>query len=130
MKITTDTIIESYITTRNEIKALEDQISELKAYQSKKEEYLLSKMLADNTTGIKSKHGTVYVKTTESIRVSEPDTFFQWVKDNEAWECIEKRAAKTAILQLMGEQENDSRPNPPPPGLDYVSMKSVGVRKS
>lgn len=130
MKITADTVIESYVETRNQIKELEEQISTLKGFQTKKEEWLLSQLVNMGAESIKSKHGTVYTIVAESVTVSEPDVFFEWVKENDRFDCLEKRAAKTAILQEMGDREDTGRPNPPPPGLSYIAIKKIGVRKA
>ena len=129
MKITTDKVIENYIERRNSIKELEDRISELKALQQKCEQWLLTKLDEDGETSKKTAHGTVYVKVSESVTVADQDMFLNWVKENDAWECIEKRAAKTAILQIMGDREEGGRPNPTPPGLNYVAVRNVGIRK-
>ena len=128
-KITTDIVLEAYIKTRNEIKELEDKISELKAFQAKKEEWFLAKLDEDNATSFKTKHGTVYTVIKESVTVADQEVFFNWVKENDAWGFIEKRACKAEVLSAMGDREESGRPEPPPPGLNYTAIKSVGVRK-
>ena len=129
-KVTTDMVVASYVETRNKIKDLEAQISELKAFQAKKEEWLLTKLDADNETGIKTKHGTVFTTVFESVTVAESEAFFNWVKENDRFDCLEKRAAKAEILHIMGDREDAGRPNPPPPGLNYVAIRKVGIRKA
>lgn len=130
MKITTDTVIEAYVNRRNEIKALEDQISELKAYQTKCEEYLLRQLEEAGETSKKTKHGTVYTLVKESVTVADKDTFFNWVRDNDSWHFMEVRSSKAEVLSAMGDREESGRPNPPPPGLNYTAVKAVGIRKS
>jgi len=47
-------------------------------------------------------------------------------------EFINKGVNKTAVLERMGEKDekNDSRPKPPPAGVKYSAIRTVGVRKS
>ena len=129
MKITTDKVLEAYIQTRTKIKELEDQIAELKALQTKKEEWLLSKLDEEGETSKKTPHGTVYVKFSESVTVADKDVFFNWVKDNEAWNFMEVRSAKAEVLNAVGDREDNGRPNQPPPGINYAAIRNVGVRK-
>jgi len=130
MKPNLDQVTEAYIQTRNAIKELEDKISELKVYQARKEEYMMSLLTEAGATSIKTEHGTIYTLTKESITVSDAETFFNWVKENDRFDCLERRAAKTAVLEIMGDREDSGRPNPPPPGLSYVSIKGLGIRKA
>ena len=129
-KPTIDQVTAAYIKTRNDISELESKISELKVYQARKEEYLLNQLNELGVTSIKSAHGTIYTSIFESVTVGDPETFFNWVKENDAYECLERRAAKTAVLEIMGEREESGRPNPPPPGLSYTSIRKIGVRKA
>jgi len=47
-------------------------------------------------------------------------------------ELITKGVAKTSVLEIMGDKDEktDSRPNPPPPGVKYTAIRTVGVRKN
>jgi len=46
-------------------------------------------------------------------------------------EFLTKAVRKESVLELMGEQSKDgSRPNPPPAGVNYVAVQTVGVRKA
>lgn len=46
-------------------------------------------------------------------------------------EVLNKAVNKSAILEMMGEKAKDgSYQNPPPAGINYVSIATVGVRKA
>ena len=122
-------VIEAYVKTRSQISELEKQIAELKAYQAKKEEWLLNKLAEDNAESIKTEHGTVYTTLFESVTVADKDTFLDYVKSNDLYNLMEIRASKAECLHTMGDKENGSRPNPLPPGLNYTAIKKVGIRK-
>ena len=128
--ITVDTVIEAYIRTRNEIKELEDQIAEKKIFQARKEEYLMAQMDSLGLDSVKSKHGTVYTSVFESVTVADAESFFEYVKQNDAFHLLEKRASKTEVLHIMGDRVDSGRPNPPPPGLNYTAIRKLGVRKA
>jgi hypothetical protein len=128
-KITVDTVVEAYVNTRAKIKELEDQISELKAYQAKKEEWLQQQLHETGAENMKTKHGTVYTTVFESCTVADADTFFDWVRENQAWEFLERRVSKAPVLHMMGDREDNGRPLPPPPGVNYTAIKKIGVRK-
>lgn len=128
-KITVDTVVEAYVSTRAKIKELEDQISELKAYQAKKEEWFEQQLKTAGAENMKTKHGTIYSTVFESCTVADADVFFDWVRGNQAWEFLERRVSKNPVLHLMGDREEGGRPNPPPPGVNYVAVRKIGVRK-
>ena len=45
-------------------------------------------------------------------------------------EMLTKSVRKETCLEVMGEiQKDGSRPNPPPAGVNYVAVQTVGVRK-
>lgn len=124
-----DTVVEHYVKTRNEIKELEAKIAELKSYQEKKEEWLNQQLQSLGVESMRSSHGTVYQTTFESCTVADREVFMKWVIDNQAFNFLENRVAKSEALNYMGDRENNARPNPPPPGINYTAIKKIGIRK-
>lgn len=56
--------------------------------------------------------------------------FVSVIKHHMHLEYLNKAVNKTAILELMGDAAKDgSRPNPPPAGVNYTAIQTVGVRK-
>jgi len=68
--------------------------------------------------------GTAYRSTRTSVTVDDWDTFMGWVKKHEAWHMLERRAAKTAVDELL--QETDELP----PGISMTREYVVQVRKT
>ena len=128
-EINVDLVIGAYVATRAKIKELKEQIAELEALQSRKEEWLNQQMFEAGVDSMKTKHGTVYTTTFESCTVADREVFMDWVVKNEAWSFLENRVAKAEALNYMGDRENGSRPNSPPPGINYVALKKVNVRR-
>ena len=124
--ITLDKIVEAYTNSRNDIKALEDKISEIKVVQAKREEWMLGQLKAQGLQNARTSFGTVYKTLKESVTVGDADAFFEWVRENDKFEFLNKAANKTAVLELMGEKRSET----PPPGVNYSATRAVGVRKS
>ena len=129
-KINADVVVEAYVRTRYMIKELEDKISEMKTFQAKKEEWLLAKLEEDGAKNIATKHGTVYATVFESVTVADAEEFLTWVKENDRFDCLEKRVAKNEVLHIMGDSGDSGRPNSPPPGVNYVAIRKVNIRKA
>lgn len=129
-KINADVVVEAYVRTRYMIKELEDKISEMKTFQAKKEEWLLAKLEEDGAKNIATKHGTVYATVFESVTVADAEEFLTWVKENDRFDCLEKRVAKNEVLHIMGDSGDSGRPNSPPPGVNYVAIRKVIIRKA
>ena len=56
--------------------------------------------------------------------LSNSEAFFDFVKKNEAWELLERRAAKAAVGDYINTH------NKAPPGVDFTTVRQINVRKS
>ena len=140
-KITVDQVVKSFVHTRDEISKLEKEhkklIADMKEDQEKKQNWLRTYLEGSGQIGAKTSAGTIYFKRKESVRVADWDQILGYIKDTGQWELLTKGVAKAAILELMGDLETvriggkdvERRPNPMPPGLDYVSIHEVGVNR-
>ena len=127
MEVTLDMVTTAYVATRDQIAALNKQIDELKGFQAKREEWMLAELQKLGLQNAKTPAGvTVYQTVKESVTMGDWDAALNWVMENEAWEYLTKGFAKTAVLEFMGEKRN----NPPPPGVNFTAVRTVGIRKS
>lgn len=124
-EITLDMVTDAYIKTRDQIAALNKEIDRLKEFQSKREEWMNNYLVTNKLTNAKTDHGTVYTVRKESVTVGNWDEFFKWVVDTKHEDFISKAAAKKAVLEYMGEDRATSVP-----GLNYVAIRTVGVKRS
>lgn len=79
-----------------------------------------------NTSGadsIASPDGTAYKKLDTSVTVSDAASFRRHVIGTESWELIDWRANKTAVKDLVEGGQGL------PPGVNYSSAYSVGIRR-
>lgn len=126
-QISIDTVVEAYVLTRDEIaarkKAFEDEIAELNALQERREKFFLGELDRLGVESFKTAHGTCFVTWKDSATVKDRESFFKWVKENDAFEFFESRVSKTAVKQRLDDG------NPPPPGVDYTKLKSCQIRR-
>jgi hypothetical protein len=140
-EITVDVVVASFVSTRDKISELEKahkkQIALMKEDQEIKQTWLRTYLEGSGQIGAKTSAGTIYFKRKESVRVADWDQILKYIKETSQWELLTKGVAKAAILELMGDLETvrigdkdvERRPNAMPPGLDYVSIREVGVNR-
>jgi hypothetical protein len=72
---------------------------------------------------LRTTHGTPYVQLRESVTVADRDSYFDFVRKEGAWEMLESRANKTAVLQYK--QEHGELP----PGLNYRAERIINIKR-
>ena len=127
-KITPADLVAEYVALRDGKKANEELqkawIKENFTDRMDELELLLLDFL--NTSGadsIASPGGTAYKKLDTSVTVSDAAEFRRHVIGSEAWELIDWRANKTAVKDLLDAGAGL------PPGVNYSSAYSVGIRR-
>ena len=128
--ITPEMVIAAYVKTRDELaemkKEFDASIASLKEMQTKRENYLASKLSDLGAESIKSSAGTCFFKTASSATVADGQAFTDWVLAD--WESrnhfLERRVSKTAVDALVEEGEV------PPAGVNYSTVRVVQVRRA
>ena len=127
MEITTDTVIKSYLGYRAEKEALEQktkqQVAVIKEKMAKLEKWLKDKMDSDGETSKKTDSGTAFITTTDFAQVADWDSVLAFIKENEAWDRLEKRVSKTAVRGYIDLKKSV------PSGVNYGTRIDVQVRK-
>ena len=112
---------------RRKKEALENQVkedlAEIKAKMTKLESWLMQKADEDGVTSFKTAAGTAFVTTTDFANVADWDAVLTFIKNNEAFDMLEKRVSKTAVRAHMDETGEV------PPGITYGSKVGINVRK-
>ena len=130
MTITVEQVIEKYIETRDAIEAekklFDARVATLKTLQENREKWLMGALDKMGATSIKAPHGTVFIDYKDSATLADAGTFMAWVhadwEDRKAF--LENRVSKTAVKQRLDDGENL------PPGVSYVKVKDVKIRRS
>lgn len=120
-------VIRTYMKLREQKAAIEgevkERISNLKAKMDKLEAYLKTQMDAQGLTSFKSDYGTAFLTTTDYANVADWDAVLTFVRDNEAYDMLEKRVSKIAVRGYI--EANKAVP----PGITYGTKLEVNIRK-
>lgn len=120
-------VIRTYAKLRDQKAAVEaevkDRVDQIKGKMAKLEAYLKEQMDAQGLTSFKSDHGTAFLTTTDFANVANWDEVLQFIKDNEAYDMLEKRVSKLAVREYMDQNKRV------PPGITYGTKLDVNIRK-
>lgn len=127
MTITVDSAIGAYMVLRRKKEAIEakvkEDISEIKAKMEKIEAWIKQQADAQGVTSFKTPHGTAFMTTTDYANVADWDAVLSYIRDNEAYDMLEKRISKIAVRGYI--EQNKSVP----PGVNYGTKLEVNIRK-
>lgn len=120
-------VIRTYMKLRDQKVAIEgevkERIADLKGKMEKLEAYLKTQMDAQGLTSFKSDYGTAFLTTTDYANVADWDAVLTFVRDNEAYDMLEKRVSKIAVRGYI--EANKAVP----PGITYGTKLEVNIRK-
>ena len=127
MSISVDKVVAKYIGYRNEKESLESdtkaKVKIIKENMAKLEAWLKEKADKDGVDSFKTSSGTAFLTTTDFARVEDWDATLGFIKDNDAYDLLEKRVSKTAVRGYI--EANKSVPS----GVNYGTRIDVNVRK-
>lgn len=125
--VNVDTVIGSYMILRRKKEAIEakvkDDIADIKAKMEKLEAWIKQQADTQGVTSFKTKHGTAFLTTTDFANVADWDAVLTYIRENEAYDMLEKRISKIAVRGYI--EENKSVP----PGVNYGTKLEVNIRK-
>jgi hypothetical protein len=126
-KLTIDKVVEKYVALRDKKAQLEnetkDKVREIKEKMLVLDAYIREKAEEQGVTSFKTNHGTAYVTTTDFAAVADWDAVLQFIKDNEAFDLLERRVSKSAVRGYLEETKEV------PAGINYGTKITVGVRR-
>lgn len=121
-------LVDQYIQLRDKkaiIKAGYDaKVKNIEMALDKVEAVLLKHFESTGAESVKTSSGTAYKSTRTSVTVADWDSFLSYVRDEEAWELLEHRAAKKQVEEFKSANEAL------PPGLNYSAEVVINVRRS
>jgi len=130
MTVTTPNIgdvIRTYMKLRDQKTAIEAKVkgdlTTLKGKMDKLEAYLKAQMDAQGLTSFKSDFGTAFLTTTDYANVEDWNKTLGFIRDNDAYDMLEKRVSKIAVRGYI--EENKAVP----PGVTYGTKLEVNIRK-
>jgi hypothetical protein len=124
-----DTRVAQYIAVRDEIARLEEEhkaaLRPLNALKEKLKQAILNFFDKTGQTSAKTKYGTASAKVVYTSPLSDPDLFMNFVRENDAYELMDRRANSTAVREYLDEHDGQL-----PPGVKLNARRTVGVTKS
>jgi hypothetical protein len=119
---------ERYIAVRKEIEELDRRYKADKASLTERlvalENWFTAKAQEDGLDTIKTPNGTAYWSTHHTATVASREEFFNYCKENDAWDMVESRASKTGVKSFI--EANGT----PPPGVNFSSTRVFNLRKA
>ena len=120
-------VVKGFVTLRDKKAALKKKhVEELAPYNegmAKIEGWLMRDLQSRKVQSQKTAEGTAFIKKVTKATVRDRDAFLQHVKENDAWDLIENRVAKSVVedhLENTGEVI---------PGVHYEKTLVVRVRR-
>lgn len=104
--------------------AYENEDAADKGKQEKIEGILLKRFMDQGIESVKTCAGTAYKSVRSSASVADWESFFDFVRGNEAWGLLEHRASKAAV------EEHKNSFGELPPGLNWREEIVINVRRS
>ena len=127
MSINVDDVIATYMKLRNQKEAIEaevkDQVVGIKAKMEKLETWIKEQADAQGVTSFKTKHGTAFLTTTDYANVADWDAVLDFIRENEAYDMLEKRISKIAVRGYIDLNKAV------PAGVNYGTKLEVNIRK-
>lgn len=127
MSLTVEQVVGTYMKLRRKKEALENQVKAdvdaIKGKMTLLESWLMEKADADGVTSFKTSAGTAFVTTTDFANVADWDAVLTFIKNNDAFDMLEKRVSKTAVRAHMDDTGDV------PPGINYGTKIGINVRK-
>ena len=129
MSVKMDDAIAGYIKLRDALEALKKVHSAKEALLAERMAKLeaffldfLNKSGSDNLAvrGV----GTIFKQDVHSVSIQDWDATLAWIQENNAWEFLERRIAKSAVKEFA-EANNQL-----PPGVHMSTAVEVRIRKS
>lgn len=120
-------VIRTYMKLRDQKAAIEGKVktdlTTINGKMDKLEAYLKAQMDAQGLTSFKSDFGTAFLTTTDYANVEDWDKTLAFIRDNEAFDMLEKRVSKLAVRGYIDQNKAV------PPGVTYGTKLEVNIRK-
>jgi len=127
MNLTVDEVINTYLKLRKKKEAIEaetkDKVKGIKDNMAKLEGWIKEQADTQGVKSFKTDHGTDFLTTTDFAQVADWDSVLEYIKNNDAFDMLEKRVSKTAVRGYI--EKNKTVPS----GVNYGTRIDVNVRK-
>jgi hypothetical protein len=124
-----DDAIEAYLALRKRLDEMKETHkaaeAEIAAKLEKLETFFLHFLNVSGGSSFQAKGiGTFFKQDVVSCSVKDWDATLAWIKEQDAWEFLERRVSKTVVQEYAAAQGQL------PPGIDMTTAVAVRVRKA
>lgn len=127
MTVQVDDVVATYMKLRSQKESMEaevkDKVSTIKAKMEKLEAWIKEQADVQGVTSFKTKHGTAFLTTTDYANVADWDAVLDFIRQQEAFDMLEKRISKIAVRGYI--EANKAVP----PGVNYGTKLEINIRK-
>lgn len=122
-------IVERYIQMRDMKadlkKALDKKLEQLEVAMKKCEGAIMNHLNTHGAESIRTSAGTVFKSQQTSATVDDWDALLAYIQSNSAWQMLDHKVNKTAVVEFM-----EANPGDLPPGVAWRAEHVVRVRRS
>lgn len=122
-------IVKAHINIRDARAQLKKQFDEadvdLKAAQGKLENALLDHLNKHGMESVRTEFGTFYAQEEMTPSASDWNALYEWIKEHDAWEALERRIKRTFIKEYA-----EAHSGGLPPGVSVFRERIVRVRRA
>jgi hypothetical protein len=113
-----------YIKMREKIRDLEDKVKTIKEQQAMVADKMLELCNEQDANSLTTTNGTISRRLNSSYWTSDWDSFYNFVKDNDAYHLLEKRIHNGNMKEFLADN-----PDAVPMGLQARNQYIISVRK-
>lgn len=128
LTLTSLDLVKKYVQLRDKLsevnKRQKEEVAPYSLVMSRIENELLDRLNNGGAQSIKTEAGTFYKITKISATVTKFEDLLDYVRANDAWELLEPKVSKTAVLAIT--QETDIEV----PGVKVSFEYDIGIRRS
>lgn len=121
-----DNAVKEYLVLRDAIDAIEEEAkrkkAELRAIMARIEAQITEHAQADGLVTVPTTYGLAYWSTHYTCKCASRDELFDYVRQHEAWDLLEARPSKSAVLSLV------EATGEPPPGVNFSAYRALIIR--
>lgn len=126
MDINVGQVVATYLKLRGQKIAIEletkEKVKGIKEKMDKLEAWIKTQADEQGVKSFKTDHGTAFLTTTDYANVADWDSVLEFIRENEAYDMLEKRISKTAVRGYIDQNKSV------PPGVNYGTKLEVNFR--
>ena len=113
-----------YIKMREQVRELEDKVKKIKEQQAMVSDKMLELCNDQDANTLSTTNGTISRRLNSSYWTSDWDSFYNFVKENDAYHLLEKRIHNGNMKEFLADN-----PDAVPMGLQARNQYVISVRK-